>query len=126
MDFIDLEKAYDKVPKDIIWWVLKKKCDQRYNDAIKDMYYGLVIMIGSPASETSEFSITLRLCQGSNLNPYLFALVMYESTKHIHDVPWSMLFTDNIVLVDEINEGINIRIEYVECNFSDIRSRNNG
>ena len=76
--------------------------------------------------------------QGSALNPYLFALVMDELTKHIQiEVPWCMLFVDGIVLVDETKEGVNIKLDlwrnnleskgfklsrrktkYMECKFS--------
>ena len=39
MVFIDLEKAYDKVPRDLIWWVLNKRDVPRsYIEIIKDMY----------------------------------------------------------------------------------------
>ena len=40
-DFIDLEKAYDRVFMELIWWVLgRKKVPQCYVDFIKDMYEG--------------------------------------------------------------------------------------
>ena len=41
MVFIDLEKAYDKVPRYLIWWALKKKgVTKRYIEMIQDTYSG--------------------------------------------------------------------------------------
>ena len=38
MIFIDLEKAYDNVPRDLIWWALEKKgVTKRYIEMIQDM-----------------------------------------------------------------------------------------
>ena len=37
--FIDLEKASDKVPRDLVWWALEKKgVTKRYIEMIQDMY----------------------------------------------------------------------------------------
>ena len=39
MVFINLEKGYDRVPRDLIWWVLNKRnVPQGYIEIIKDMY----------------------------------------------------------------------------------------
>ena len=39
MIFVDLEKAYDRVPRDIIWWALRKKqVGEEYIKVIQDMY----------------------------------------------------------------------------------------
>lgn len=84
MVFIDLEKTYDKVPRDIIWSVLERKgVTKGYIDVVKDMYEGAVTNIRSPIGETSKFPITIGLHQGSALSPYLFALIMDELTRHI-------------------------------------------
>ena len=46
MMFIDFEKAYDKVPRDIMWWILERKGVTRgYIDVVKDMYEDVVTMI---------------------------------------------------------------------------------
>ena len=51
---------------------------------------------------TSDFSIIIRLHQGPTLSQFLFAKVMNEFTRAIQDeIPWCMLFADDIVLADE-------------------------
>ncbi len=41
MLFVDLEKPYDRVPRYIIWWALRKKnVGEEYIKVIQDMYDG--------------------------------------------------------------------------------------
>jgi hypothetical protein len=43
MVFIDLEKAYGKIPRNILWWALEKhKVPAKYITLIKDMYDNVV------------------------------------------------------------------------------------
>ena len=82
--------------------------------------------------------MTIGLHQGSTLSPYLLALIMDELIAHIQaEVHWCMLFADDIVLVDELRDGVNaklerwlealeskgfkigcIKTEYMDCNLS--------
>ena len=122
----------------------KKGVTKRYIELVKDMYDGAITSIKTTIGETSEFPITVGLHQGSALSPYLFALVMDELTKHIQDdIPWCMLFADDIVLIDETKYGVNAKldvwrevleskgfkisrtkIEYIKYNFSENRNTN--
>jgi hypothetical protein len=46
MIFIDLEKVYDKVPRNVMWWALQKhKVSSKYNTLIKYMYDNVVISV---------------------------------------------------------------------------------
>jgi hypothetical protein len=46
------------------------------------------------------------------LSPYLFDLVMDEVTRDIQgDIPWCMLFADDVVLVDNSRTGVNRKLE---------------
>ncbi|GKB67127.1 ataxia telangiectasia mutated family protein, partial [Tanacetum coccineum] len=52
------------------------------------------------------------LHQGSTISPYLFALIPDELSRGIHeDIPWCLIFADDIVLVLESTKGLNIRLE---------------
>ncbi|GJU25141.1 retrovirus-related pol polyprotein LINE-1 [Tanacetum coccineum] len=77
--FIDLEKAYDSVPRDLIWKTLiDKGASRRYIKVIRDMYSGA----------------KTRLSRGIQ-----------------EDIPWCMIFADDIMLVSESVEGLNDRLE---------------
>jgi Reverse transcriptase (RNA-dependent DNA polymerase) len=84
MIFIDLEKIYDKILRNIIWWTLKKKLvPTKYVTFIKDMYTNIMTCIRACDGESDTFSIKIGLHQGSALNSYIFTLVMDEIIKDI-------------------------------------------
>ena len=113
MVFIDLEKAYDEVPRNVIWWALEKhKAPTKYITLIKDMYKNAMMFVRTCGDDTTDFPINIGLYQGLALSPYLFALVMDEVTKDIQgEIPWCMLFADDVVLVDESRAGVNRKLE---------------
>ena len=51
------------------------------------------------------------------MSSFLFVIVMDELTRAIQDeVPWRMLFADDIFLVDEMRAGVNAKLElWIHC-----------
>jgi hypothetical protein len=72
--FIDLEKAYDKIPRNIMWWALDKhKVLIKYVGLVKDIYNNVVTSARTSNEDTDDFTIRIGLYQGLTLNPYLFS-----------------------------------------------------
>ena len=68
--------------------------------------------VRTPRGVTDDFSVGMGLHQGFALSPFLFTLAMDELTRGIQDaLPWCMLFADVIVLIDEIRQGVNDKLE---------------
>ncbi|GKD38477.1 retrovirus-related pol polyprotein LINE-1 [Tanacetum coccineum] len=113
MAFLDLEKAYDSVPRELLWRTLRDKgTPRRYSRVIKDMYEGVKTRVRTTMGSTEFFQVEVGLHQGSAISPYLFTLILDEISQGIQEsIPWCMIFADDIVLIAESAEGLNNRIE---------------
>ena len=59
MVFIDLEKAYDKVPRNVMWWALEKhKVPTKYITLIKDMYKDATTFVRTLMATPLTFLLT--------------------------------------------------------------------
>ncbi|VDP12813.1 unnamed protein product [Heligmosomoides polygyrus] len=76
--FLDLEKAFDRVPREVI-------CRVR-----------------APAGTSMEFPISVGVHQGSALSPLLFVIVMDTITRDLQRAaPWTLLYADDVMLACE-------------------------
>ena len=113
MIFIDLEKAYDRVPRQEVWRCMREKgVPEKYVRLAQDMYDGAETKVRSSVGLTGNFYVNVGLHQGSALSPYLFDLVMDVITQGVRDEsPWCMLFADDIVLCSTSREVVEEKLE---------------
>ncbi|GJS00135.1 retrovirus-related pol polyprotein LINE-1 [Tanacetum coccineum] len=111
--FLDLEKAYDSVPRELVWRTLRDKgTPRRYSRVIKDMYEGVKTRVRTTMGNTKFFPVDVGLQQGSAISPYLFTLILDELSREIQEsIPWCMIFADDIVLIAESAEELNNKID---------------
>ena len=98
--FIDLEKAYDRVPRQEVWRCMREKgTPEKYVRLVQDMYEGAKTKVKSSVGLTGSIPVRVGLHQGSALSPYLFDLIMDVISQGIRDQsPWCMLFADDIMI----------------------------
>ena len=100
LTFIDMEKAYDRVPRDLIWWALRKKqVPEQYVCIIQDMYSSAHATVRTCLGDSAAHPVTVGVHQGSALSPYLFITVLDVICQDLlKPAPWTMLYADDVVL----------------------------
>src|SRR5579863_8494088 len=70
--FVDLEKAFDRVPRDILWWSLRELgVEESIVRVMKSMYDGSTtpVKVKKGVSESCKFEVKVSVHQGSILSP---------------------------------------------------------
>jgi exonuclease III len=129
--FVDLEKAYDSVPREAIWWALRKQgVNEQLVKAVqvlyKDSKSAVRIMTNAGAKVGQHFEVSAGVHQGSVLSPLLFICVMEEATKLIRKgAPWEMLFADDLAITAEDQGELEQQLEKWKESFEAIGLRVN-
>ena len=114
MAFVDLEKAFDRVPREVLWWALRSAgVDEWIVSVIRAMYCGATTCVKLQSCESSEFGVKVGVHQGSVLSPLLFIIVLEELSKKFRvGLPWELLYADDLELSAESEEEL---IEKIRC-----------
>ncbi|KAK3545731.1 hypothetical protein QTP70_011343 [Hemibagrus guttatus] len=111
--FVDLEKAYDRVPREELWYCMRKSgVAEKYVRVVQDMYERSRTVVRCAVGQTEEFNVEVGLHQGSALSPFLFAIVMDQLSEEVRqESPWTMMFADDIVTCSESREQVEENLE---------------
>ncbi|KAK3541520.1 hypothetical protein QTP86_028650 [Hemibagrus guttatus] len=111
--FVDLEKAYDRVPREELWYCMRKSgVAEKYVRVVQDMYERSRTVVRCAVGQTEEFNVEVGLHQGSALSPFLFAIVMDHLSEEVRqESPWTMMFADDIVICSESREQVEENLE---------------
>ncbi|KAK3507820.1 hypothetical protein QTP70_000887 [Hemibagrus guttatus] len=110
---VDLEKAYDRVPREELWYCMRKsEVAEKYVRVVQDMYERSRTVVRCAVGQTEEFKVEVGLHQGSALSPFLFAIVMDQLPEEVRqESPWTMMFADDIVICSESREQVEENLE---------------
>ncbi|KAK3523754.1 hypothetical protein QTP70_009236 [Hemibagrus guttatus] len=109
----NLEKAYDRVPKEELWYCMRKSgVAEKYVRVVQDMYERSRTVVRCAVGQTEEFNVEVGVHQGSALSPFLFAIVMDQLSEEVRqESPWTMMFADDIVICSESREQVEENLE---------------
>ncbi|KAK3571021.1 hypothetical protein QTP86_000471 [Hemibagrus guttatus] len=108
-----LEKTYDRVPREELWYCMRKSgVAEKYVRVVQDMYERSRTVVRCAVGQTEEFKVEVGLHQGLALSPFLFAIVMDQLSEEVRqESPWTMMFADDIVICSESREQVEENLE---------------
>ena len=111
--FVDLEKAYDRVSREELWYCMRKSgIVEKYVQLVQDKYEESETEVRCAVATTESFKVKVGLHQGSALISFLFSVIMDRLTDEVRrEPPWTMLFADGIVICEETREEVERSLE---------------
>ena len=117
MAFLDLEKAFDRVPREVVWWALgQMNVDRSLINVIMSMYKNARASVKVNGVGGRDFPVEVGVHQGSVLSPLLFIIVMEALSRTFSDrgLPWELLYADDLVLLADTEDELKRKAAKVE------------
>ena len=84
--FVNLEKAYDRVPREELWYCMRKSgIVETYVRLVQNMYEGSKTVVNYAVRTTKSFNVKVGQHQRSALSPFLFAVIMDRLTDKVRE-----------------------------------------
>ena len=108
MCFVDLEKVFNRVPRRVLEWAMRKRgIPEAMVRAVTSLYEGAKTRVRVGLELSQEFEVKVGVHQGSTLSPLLFAIMVDMITESVRNGLMSeMLYADHLVLTSETMEGL--------------------
>ena len=99
--FVDLEKAFDRVPGKVLWWALRKVgIPEWIVRMIQVMHQNARSQVRVNNLFSDVFDVQVGVHQGSVLSPLLFIIVLEALSGEFRtSCPWELLYADDLVLI---------------------------
>ena len=76
MVFVDLEKAFDRVPREVMQWAMRKLGVEKWLvRVVMKMYEDSRMVVRILGALSEDFTVSVGVHQGSVLSPLLFIIV---------------------------------------------------
>jgi len=106
--FVDLKKAFDRVPREVINWAMHKLgVEEWLESAVMSMYTGAKTVVRTVYGNSKGFEVKVGMHQGSGLSLLLFVIVMEAISREFSvALPWELLYADDLTLIAETEEEL--------------------
>ena len=106
--FVDLEKAFDRVPREVISWAMRKLGFEEWLvSAVMSVYTNAKTVVRTVYGNSKGFEVKVGMHQGSALSPLLFMIVMEAISREFSvALPWELLYADDLAVIAETEEEL--------------------
>ena len=107
------EKAFDRVPRDVIWWAMRRLgIDEWLVRLVQSMYKDVRSRVRVGDGYSEEFGVRVGVHQGSVLSPLLFIIVLEALSREFRTgCPWELLYADDLMISAGSKEELLVKVK---------------
>ena len=110
--FVDFEKAFDRVPRKVIWWAMRKlDIEEWIVQFVQALYNNTRSKVRVSNTYSDEFGVKVGVHHGSVLSRLLFIIVLKVlSREFCTETRWELLYIDDLVIFTETEDELRMKL----------------